>query len=68
MGSPQEEEKMRVVTIKMEEGLVELIDRYALKYGLNRSEAVRKLIENVVKEELSKETVPLARVEKISLR
>jgi len=59
---------MRVVTIKMEEGLVELIDRYALKYGLNRSEAVRKLIENVVKEELSKETVPLARVEKISLR
>jgi len=59
---------MRVVTVKMEENLVEQLDRYALRYGLNRSEAVRKLIEQVVKEELSKETIPLAKVEKISLR
>ena len=59
---------MRVVTFKIEEDLVEQLDRYAIRQGLNRSEAIRKLIEKVVKEQLSKETVPLAKVEKISLR
>ncbi|AOL17096.1 CopG family transcriptional regulator [Sulfolobus sp. A20] len=56
---------MRVVTFKVEEDLLELLDRYAIKYGLNRSEAIRKAVEKMVKEELSKETVPVARVEKI---
>jgi metal-responsive CopG/Arc/MetJ family transcriptional regulator len=58
---------MRVVTFKAEEDLLELLDRYAIKYGLNRSEAIRKAIENLVKEEVNKETVPVARVEKIRL-
>ncbi|MBP1357201.1 MAG: ribbon-helix-helix protein, CopG family [Sulfolobus sp.] len=58
---------MRVVTFKVEEDLLELLDRYAIKYGLNRSEAIRKAIEKAVKEELGKETVPVAKVEKIRL-
>jgi metal-responsive CopG/Arc/MetJ family transcriptional regulator len=65
---PRRRKKMRVVTFKVEEDLVEQLDRYAIRYGLNRSEAVRKIIENAVKEQLSKETVPLAKVVKISLR
>jgi len=56
---------MRVVTFKVEEDLLELLDRYAIKYGLNRSEAIRKAIEKMARDELSKETVPIAKVEKI---
>ena len=58
---------MRVVTFKIEEDLLELLDMYAIKHGLNRSEAIRKAIENLVKEEMSKEVVPPGRVEKIKL-
>ncbi len=55
---------MRVVTFKLEEDLLELLDRYAIKYGLNRSEAIRKAIETLVKQELEKESVHVAKVEK----
>jgi metal-responsive CopG/Arc/MetJ family transcriptional regulator len=55
---------MRVVTFKVEEDLLELLDRYAIKYGLNRSEAIRKAIENLVKQDLEKEIEPVAKVEK----
>jgi metal-responsive CopG/Arc/MetJ family transcriptional regulator len=55
---------MRVVTFKVEEDLLELLDRYAIKYGLNRSEAIRKAIETLVKGELEKESVPEIKVEK----
>ncbi|AAY80304.1 ribbon-helix-helix protein, CopG family [Sulfolobus acidocaldarius] len=58
---------MRVVTFKVEEDLLELLDRYAIKTGLNRSEAIRKAIEKLVRDEISKETVPVARVEKVKL-
>ncbi|ARM75117.1 ribbon-helix-helix protein, CopG family [Acidianus manzaensis] len=58
---------MRVVTFKAEEDLLELLDRYAIRYGLNRSEAIRKAIETLVKDEVSKDTVPVAKVEKIRL-
>ncbi len=34
---------MKVVTFKAEEYLIELLDRYAIKYGLNRSEAMINL-------------------------
>ncbi|AON96505.1 hypothetical protein ATV_gp27 [Bicaudavirus pozzuoliense] len=57
--------KMRVVSFKAEEDLLVLLDRYAMKYKLNRSEAIRKAIENLVKDEVSEGTV--ARVEKILL-
>ena len=46
---------MRVVTVKLEENLLELLDRYAVKNKLNRSEAIRMAIEKLVKEE-SEET------------
>ena len=59
--------KMRVVTFKVEEDLLELLDRYAIRYGLNRSEAIRKAIETLVKGELEKEIVPIAKVEKVKL-
>jgi len=58
---------MRVVTFKIEEDLLELLDRYAIIYNLNRSEAIRKAIEWFVKKELEKDTVPVAKVEKIRL-
>ncbi|BAB65532.1 MULTISPECIES: ribbon-helix-helix protein, CopG family [Sulfurisphaera] len=58
---------MRVVTFKVEEDLLELLDRYAIRYGLNRSEAIRKAIESLVKTEIDKETVPVAKVEKVRL-
>ncbi|MCY0883267.1 MAG: ribbon-helix-helix protein, CopG family [Acidianus infernus] len=46
----------KVVTFKAEEDLVNLMDRYAMKYKLSRSEAIRKAIENLVKDEVNKET------------
>ncbi|EWG06926.1 MAG: CopG/DNA-binding domain-containing protein [Candidatus Aramenus sulfurataquae] len=58
---------MRVVTFKAEEDLLELLDRYAIRYGLNRSEAIRKAIEKLVGEDIKKETVPVAKVEKVKL-
>jgi metal-responsive CopG/Arc/MetJ family transcriptional regulator len=59
---------MRVVTFKIEEDLLELLDRYAIRYKLNRSEAIRKAIEKMVRDDLEKETVPVAIVEKMKLR
>jgi len=58
---------MRTISFKIEEYLLELLDGYAIKNGLNRSEAIRKAIETLVKGELEKETVQVARVEKIKL-
>ncbi len=58
---------MRVVTFKVEEDLLELLDRYAIRYNLNRSEAIRKAIMEMVTDEIKHETVPPARVEKMKL-
>ena len=58
---------MRTISFKIEEYLLELLDGYAIKHRLNRSEAIRKAIETLVKGELEKETVQVARVEKIKL-
>ncbi|WP_338601400.1 ribbon-helix-helix protein, CopG family [Sulfolobus tengchongensis] len=55
---------MRVVTFKVDENLLMMLDRYAINNGLNRSEAIRKAIEMLTKEEMSKEK---ARVEAIRL-
>ncbi|MCY0882313.1 MAG: ribbon-helix-helix protein, CopG family [Acidianus infernus] len=46
---------MKVVTFKVEENLLAMLDRYALNHGLNRSEAIRRAIENLVKDEVNKE-------------
>ena len=58
---------MRIVTFKVEEDLLELLDRYAMKHRLNRSEAIRKAIALLVKDEVDEDTVLKARVEKIKL-
>ncbi len=55
---------MNVVTFKLEEDLLELLDRYAIKHGLKRSEAIRKAIELLVRQELEKESIPSAKIEK----
>jgi len=58
---------MRVVTFKIEEDLLELLDRYAIKYNLNRSEAIRRAIEQMIKEEFENETIPPMKIERIKL-
>ena len=58
---------MRVVTFKVEEDLLELLDRYAIKYNLNRSEAIRRAIEQMIKEEFKNEIIPPMKIEKIKL-
>lgn len=59
--------RLKAISFKIDLDLLEQLDNYAIKYGLNRSEAIRKAIENLVKDEVNKETVPVARVEKIRL-
>jgi len=58
---------LRVVTFKVEEDLLELLDRYAIKYNLNRSEAIRRAIEQMIKEEFKNEIIPPMKIEKIKL-
>ncbi len=58
---------MRVVAFKIEEELLELLDSYAIKHNLNRSEAIRKAIEKLVSEDLKNEAIPVARFKKIKL-
>ncbi|QJF12317.1 putative transcriptional regulator [Acidianus rod-shaped virus 3] len=58
---------MRVVTFKAEEDLLDLLDRYAIRHGINRSIAIRKAIEKMLADEVNKQTVPVAKVEKIHL-
>ena len=57
---------MRVVTFKIEEDLLTLLDKYAIKHGLYRSEAIRKAIEELVRDEVD-ETLSAAKVEKVRL-
>jgi metal-responsive CopG/Arc/MetJ family transcriptional regulator len=58
---------MRVVTFKIEEDLLELVDRYAIIHNMYRSEAIREAIKEFVMKQLKTETVPVAKVEKIKL-
>ena len=55
---------MRVITFKIEEDLLEKLDWYAIKYNLNRSDAIRKAIKDLLQKELEKETVSTVKVEK----
>jgi metal-responsive CopG/Arc/MetJ family transcriptional regulator len=58
---------MRGTSFKIEEDLLEQLDRYAQKYGLNRSEALRKMIKEVTEKEFKNETIPIAKIEKLHL-
>ncbi len=59
---------MRVVTFKIEEDVLELVDRYATENRLYRSEVIRLAVEEFIRTKLlDTETVPVAKVEKIKL-
>ena len=58
---------MRVVTFKIEEDVLELLDKYAIENRLYRSEAIREAIKRFVREQLETEIVPVAKVEKMKL-
>jgi len=58
---------MRVVTFKIEEDVLELLDKYAIENRLYRSEAIREAIKRFVREQLEIENVPVAKVEKMKL-
>ncbi len=50
---------MRTITFKIEEDILEILDRYAIENRLYRSEAIREAIKWFVRRELlGKETVP----------
>jgi len=57
---------MKVVTFKAEEDLVELLDSYAIKYKVSRSEAIRRAISRMV-DEIRNENVQKAHVERMKL-
>ena len=42
---------MRVITVKVDEDLLELLDAYAIKHRLHRSEAVREAIRIWIKKQ-----------------
>lgn len=56
---------MRTVTFKIEEDLLQQLERYAIKHNLDRSTAIRQAIKKLLSEELKED---IAKVEKISLR
>lgn len=56
----------RVVTLKISADLLEQLDAYAIRNGMNRSEAVRKAIGHLLKDE-EKRTTTQMRVEKFRL-
>ena len=55
---------MRIVTIKIEEDLLELLDAYAIRHNLYRSEAVREAIKLLLEKEKQENKVTQAKVEK----
>jgi len=57
---------MKVVTFKAEEDLVELLDSYAIKYKVSRSEAIRRAISRMV-DEIRNGNVQKAHVERMKL-
>ncbi len=55
---------MRVITIKIEEDLLELLDAYAIRHRQYRSEAIREAIKLMLEKELKESKVKQAKVEK----
>lgn len=58
---------LKVVTFKIEEELLQLLDMYAAQHKLNRSEVIRRAIERLLKEEGEKEDETKVKVEKYRL-
>ncbi len=51
------------ITVKVSKELLEELDAYAIEHGINRSEAVRKAIELLIRQEQKRTTLQM-RVEK----
>lgn len=47
-------ERLRVVTMKLEIPIVHLIDQYAMLNGITRSEVIRKVLEDFIRSEIAK--------------
>ena len=58
---------MRVVTIKIPEDLLEMIDAIASEKKLNRSELIREVMSEYVKKCMEKKAVGRLKVEKIKI-
>jgi len=54
---------LRVITFKIDSDMLNILDRYAIKHGLNRSEAIRQAIAKLLAEDTQDNTVPKAKVE-----
>jgi len=57
---------MRTITFKIQEDLLELLDKYAMEHKISRSEAIREGISRIV-DEVKDEPIIKARVEKMKL-
>jgi metal-responsive CopG/Arc/MetJ family transcriptional regulator len=55
---------MRVITIKIEEDLLELLDAYAIRHRMYRSEAIREAIKLLIEKEKKESRITQAKVEK----
>ena len=55
---------MRIVTIKIEEDLLEMLDAYAIRHHQYRSEAIREAIRELIKKDLEETMEKKAKVEK----
>ena len=51
---------MRVVTFKIEEDVLELVDKIAIEKGLYRSEVIREAVKEFIRRKLlEKESIPV---------
>lgn len=57
-----------VVAIKIDPELLAELDKYAQKQNLSRSEVIRRALERFVTEEIGKEPLPKARIEKLPVK
>ena len=55
---------MRVVTFRVDDNLFELLNAYAKKHGMTRSEAIRRILEKAVIEDAKNEQINRAKIEK----
>ncbi len=55
---------MRIITIKIEEDLLEMLDAYAISHRMYRSEAIREAIKQLLEKEKQETTTKMAKVEK----
>lgn len=58
---------MKVISIKIEEELLDRIELYAMNHRISRNRAVKKAIQEMLEKEKGKERKDRAKIEKIRL-